>query len=50
MVSACRSKVVLVEANCETDFVAKAELFCNFVHGIMVRSIEKEYLLDYQGE
>lgn len=49
MVTGCRSKVALVEVNCETDFVAKNELFLNFVNNLMVRAIEKEYLLDYQN-
>ena len=49
MVSECRSKVVMVEVNCETDFVAKNDLFLNFVNNMMVRAIEAEYLLDYQN-
>lgn len=49
MVSGCRSKVALVEVNCQTDFVAKNQLFLNFVNNIMYRAIEAEYLLAYEN-
>jgi len=40
MVTTCRSKVALVEVNCETDFVAKNDLFVSFVNNLMSRAIE----------
>lgn len=51
MVTSCRSKVALVEVNCETDFVAKNDLFISFVNNLMARAIEAEYVMDYdKGE
>lgn len=49
MVTSCRSKVALVEVNCETDFVAKNNLFVNFANNLMTRAIEAEYLLNYDN-
>lgn len=33
-ITPCRSKALLLEVNCETDFVAKSELFLKFVDGL----------------
>ena len=41
-VTSCRKKVVLLEVNCETDFVAKNELFLNFVQGLGNKFLERQ--------
>lgn len=49
-VSDCKRKAVLVEANCETDFVAKSELFMKYVNNFCLRLLEKDSPIDIQQE
>lgn len=39
-VTPCRRKAVMVEVNCETDFVAKSELFVKFVNSLGNRFLD----------
>ena len=41
---------MMLEVNCETDFVAKNDLFLKFVEGMGVRFLEKEDLIEIDGE
>ena len=38
----------MLEVNCETDFVAKNELFLRFVEGVGTKFLEKEDLIEIQ--
>lgn len=38
--SPCRTKAIMVEVNCETDFVAKNSLFLKFVDNLSRKVIE----------
>jgi elongation factor Ts len=41
-VTPCRRKALLLEVNCETDFVAKSDLFLKFVNGLGSSFLHKE--------
>lgn len=41
-VTPCRRKAVLLEVNCETDFVAKSDLFLKFVDTLGNRFLSSE--------
>lgn len=41
-VTPCRRKAVLLEVNCQTDFVAKSDLFVQFVNGLGNRFLDSE--------
>ena len=47
-VTPCRRKAIMLEVNCETDFVAKNELFLRFVEGVGTKFLEKEDLIEMQ--
>ena len=40
----------MLEVNCETDFVAKNQLFLKFVEGVGARLLEKEDLVSIEDE
>ena len=48
--SECRTKALLLEVNCETDFVAKNDLFLKFVEGVGTRLLEREETVAIEGE
>jgi len=47
--SPCRRKAVMVEVNCETDFVAKSELFVKFVDKLGNRFLDSEEPIDVEN-
>ena len=48
IVSDCKKKAILLEANCETDFVAKNEMFTKFVNNLGRRLLEREQPLNIE--
>lgn len=48
-VTPCRTKALLLEVNCETDFVAKNDIFLRFVDGLGNKFLSNEAGVNIEG-